>query len=253
MVRLRTTWLCVASAKPSAVACPISAAAEPETRPLALFAFPSDQTSARRLPLVIVQDGAPELWILVTEALEHRGIAADYAVIDRFHVNEHLAKALEALVEDDDDRRRIYDRWQRSLDNNDRAVENIVRFLDNELTGAMVDSTVGLACRRPLTQHARKLPQAKLAELVRHTGYLDGNRNLLRYSTLRKRGLAIGSGVTEGACKSVVTCRFKRSGQRWSIPNITAGLTLRTTYLGDRLQPFWRELTKCYRAPIRPN
>src|SRR2546428_13654802 len=35
------------------------------------------------------------------------------------------------------------------------------------------------------------------------------------YEGYRRRGLPIGSGVTEAACKTVFTQRFKRSGMRW--------------------------------------
>jgi hypothetical protein len=35
------------------------------------------------------------------------------------------------------------------------------------------------------------------------------------YQGYRRHGLPIGSGVTEAACKTVFTQRFKRSGMRW--------------------------------------
>jgi hypothetical protein len=36
------------------------------------------------------------------------------------------------------------------------------------------------------------------------------------YAAYRRRGLPSGSGVTEAACKTVFTQRFKRSGMRWN-------------------------------------
>ncbi len=60
------------------------------------------------------------------------------------------------------------------------------------------------------------IPTARCAELAGHIGYLARNRRRMRYATARVRGFPIGSGVTVGACKSVVPARFKRSGQRWS-------------------------------------
>ncbi len=51
------------------------------------------------------------------------------------------------------------------------------------------------------------------------------------YAGYRRHGLPIGSGVTEAACKTVFTQRFKRSGMRWSHESGQVILDLRTTYL----------------------
>jgi hypothetical protein len=40
-----------------------------------------------------------------------------------------------------------------------------------------------------------------------------------------------------GACKSVVTMPFKRSGQRWCEAGLAPCLSLRALYLSERLQP----------------
>jgi hypothetical protein len=47
-----------------------------------------------------------------------------------------------------------------------------------------------------------------------HVEYFRNHRHLLRYATSLRHGCPIGGGPTKGACKSVVTMRFKRSGQR---------------------------------------
>ena len=38
----------------------------------------------------------------------------------------------------------------------------------------------------------------------------------MRYDVCRKRGMPVGSGVVESACKRIVGSRFKRAGFRWS-------------------------------------
>jgi hypothetical protein len=45
--------------------------------------------------------------------------------------------------------------------------------------------------------------------------YVRRHRRLMDYQSYRRHGLPIGSGVTEAACKTVFTQRFKRSGMRW--------------------------------------
>jgi hypothetical protein len=45
--------------------------------------------------------------------------------------------------------------------------------------------------------------------------YLVNHRHGMDYHSYRKRGLPIGSGITEAACKTVFTQRFKCSGMTW--------------------------------------
>lgn len=62
----------------------------------------------------------------------------------------------------------------------------------------------------------------------------------MRYASLRAVGLPTGSGTTEGACKSLVMIRAKRCGQRWHPKGIKSVLTLRSLYMSNRLDTFWR-------------
>src|SRR5262249_47643777 len=61
----------------------------------------------------------------------------------------------------------------------------------------------------------RKMTKAQKAEFWKAYNYLRRHRRLMDYPGYRRRGLPIGSGVTEAACKTVFTQRFKRSGMRW--------------------------------------
>jgi len=47
------------------------------------------------------------------------------------------------------------------------------------------------------------------------------------YREYRRLGLPIGSGITEAACKTVFTQRFKESGMSWGIAGGGVILTLR--------------------------
>jgi hypothetical protein len=61
--------------------------------------------------------------------------------------------------------------------------------------------------------------------------YLRRHRRWMDYEGHRRRGLPIGSGVTEAACKTVFTQRFKRSGMRWAQETGQIILDLRVAYL----------------------
>lgn len=73
----------------------------------------------------------------------------------------------------------------------------------------------------------------------------------MRYATMRAKGLPCGSGATEGACKSVVTMRTKRSGQRWREDGVTAALTPRAIYLSERLPTMWPYIAAEYSADVQ--
>ena len=61
--------------------------------------------------------------------------------------------------------------------------------------------------------------------------YLSKRLRFTDYFTCRRRGLPIGSGVTEAACKIVFTQRFKRSGMTWTRDGGQHVLLLRTLTL----------------------
>jgi hypothetical protein len=47
------------------------------------------------------------------------------------------------------------------------------------------------------------------------TGYFERNQRRMDYPRYTRAGLPIGSGAVEGACKHLVTARFKQAGMRW--------------------------------------
>jgi len=89
-----------------------------------------------------------------------------------------------------------------------------------------------------------------IEQLHPHVIYFDNNASLMRYASLIDHGLPIGSGATEGACRSVIGARTKRSGQRWRPNGLEAVLTLRAIHMSERLQRFWAHLSRGYRAEI---
>jgi hypothetical protein len=77
----------------------------------------------------------------------------------------------------------------------------------------------------------RKMSKAQAAEFWKAYNYLRRHRRLMDYPGYRRRGLPIGSGVTEAACKTVFTQRFKRSGMRWLQESGQVILDLRLLHL----------------------
>jgi hypothetical protein len=69
--------------------------------------------------------------------------------------------------------------------------------------------------------------------------YLTNQDARLGYDRFRARGLDIGSGQVESACKNVVAARMKRAGMRWFLRGAQATLSLRTLYMNDQWERFW--------------
>ena len=72
-------------------------------------------------------------------------------------------------------------------------------------------------------------------ELDYHTAsqYLRNHAAHMNYAAARRRGLPIGSGVTEAGCKTLFTQRFKQSGMKWSLAGGQPILNLRSIALSE--------------------
>jgi hypothetical protein len=204
------------------------------------------------LPLVVIQDGAPELWRLLRAACEQHGVKPALEMIDRFHLDERLAAILELVAASDHCAATLRARWATSLDRSDTAIDRIVRELDG-IDARITDSPWldHRGFRSSLAHHLRKhVANGKTGELHGHIEYLRNNRRRMRYASARRAGFPVGSGVTEGACKSLIACRFKRSGQRWFEQGLSACLSLRALHLNEHLAPCFRLVAASYSRAV---
>ena len=72
--------------------------------------------------------------------------------------------------------------------------------------------------------------------------YFEANKDRMRCDLYRQRGLPVGSGVVESACKQIVGNRFKRAGCRWSKAGANALLAVKCCIENNRWADFldWR-------------
>jgi hypothetical protein len=169
----------------------------------------------------VVQDGAHEMWNLVRpelENLKHLGVIDSWSeAIDFCHLLERLSETLELIG--DDNRIWRLQNWRADLETCNNTIDSIashLRFHRNDVKNA-----------------------EKLAKLDAHITYIENNNDRMRYKTMRSRGLPVGSGVTESACKTVVNMRAKGAGQRWHCPGLRGVLNLRAINASDRFDAFW--------------
>lgn len=90
----------------------------------------------------------------------------------------------------------------------------------------------------PVASKAQRQVQDKLLH------YYQTNACRMHYPAYRQRSLQIGSGAIEATHRSVVQCRLKLSGQRWSRTGAQNVLNLRTLRMSGR----WHQLRQTLRA-----
>lgn len=164
--------------------------------------------------VVVVADGAPWIW---NQAAEHFPQATQ--ILDFYHASERLHSVGRTVYGDGTKAARAW------------ADRNVTRLSAGDWKGLLCS----LKALRPRTAEGRDAVRLAL-------GYFATNRQRMDYPAYRARGLHIGSGVVEAACKAVVATRCKRAGMRWSQPGAQAVLTLRTLLLNERWDEYWQPL-----------
>lgn len=186
-----------------------------------------------KLSVGLVQDGAPEMWSTMRAGLgllKRDGVLTGWVEgIDRYHLLERLAAALEVSEDDAAERKRLLEGWKDQFDVQDSTIDAIDRHL---------------------TARYRELSADRQRLLWEHMVYVANNKDRMRYVSLAVAGLPCGSGVTESAAKTVVNRRAKNSGQRWSVDGLRNVLTLRAALQSDRLPAFWNYFSRRYTAAV---
>lgn len=80
----------------------------------------------------------------------------------------------------------------------------------------------------------KNLPQAESTQVLQVIGYLENNRQKMKYGLYRQKGWMIGSGAIESAHRTVLQVRMKRSGQRWANHGCDNLIKLRVIYKNDQ-------------------
>jgi hypothetical protein len=89
----------------------------------------------------------------------------------------------------------------------------------------------------------------KRAELDKAYRYLRDRMRYLDYAAYRKRGLPLGSGITEAGCKTVYTQRLKLSGMRWKKAGANCILQLRVLRLSGVWDEAYRRVLRAIKQP----
>lgn len=161
------------------------------------------------LPIVLLCDGAHELWSKLESALE--GVPNVTSTLDFWHLAEKLGAAASVVTSDG---KATLSRWKLALLNRTHAAAEIVAEL-----------------RSSGREHVAVGKSQPVHEALT---YLANHRDRLTYKANRRRGLPIGSGPVEANVKSIYFVRINRPGARWKPRTADHILQLRAHLLSSR-------------------
>jgi hypothetical protein len=171
--------------------------------------------------LIKIADGATDNWRFLSDTLlPGKGIE----LLDYFHACDHLHDAMEAA----------YGKGSATALAKYQAYKSLLK---NEIGG--IEKVINT-----LKYHSQKNPGNK--KLKTELQYFRNNRHRMLYAQALKSKYPIGSGVTEAACKTLVTQRMKCAGMRWNIKGGQGVLTARSLIQSEQFEKGWEILSETY-------
>jgi hypothetical protein len=181
------------------------------------------------LEVVAIADGAEENWRYFDRPLYSEATR----IVDHGHACDHLRAAMSAYY------------GEASLEG--RAEYSRLRILLRDQADG-VDAVIA-----ELGRLARKLSgqrhKSRRKRLRRELTYVKNQRHRMDYADYQARGLPIGSGLVEAACKTLATQRLKRSGMSWR-QGKQAILTIRSLQQSQRWSAAWALLSAHFRVTV---
>ena len=168
-----------------------------------------------------IADGAKSNWSFLGQHVEQQ-------IADFYHASEYLTDAADAI-------------WSRSKDKSKRDVwlATHCHQLKHEDNG--IDNIV----KEMQEIDIQSWPSERAQKLATCITYFTNQRHRMKYAEYQKKGMPIGSGVTEAACKTLVKQRMCRSGMQWSERGAQVILSLRALVLtATRWDQFWRKINQ---------
>jgi hypothetical protein len=181
------------------------------------------------LIVVAIADGAEENWRYFDRPFSDSATR----IVDHGHACEHLREAMSACYGDKSvEGRAQYARFRLVLRDQPGGVDDVIAQLGR------------------LSRRLRgKRHKARRKRLQSELTYFQNQRGRMAYADYQARGLPIGSGVVEAACKTLATQRLKRSGMSWR-DGKQAILTIRSLQQSQRWPAAWALLAAHFRVTV---
>ena len=174
---------------------------------------------------IFLCDGHRSIWSYA----QNNPMYNDYEkLIDFYHTTEHLSKAGEALFGKSSDMGTAwYNKYRRKLLEDNDGAESVLRSM---------------------IYYSQNLPKSRRDALEVERTFFMRNKDRMSYADFLARGLPIGCGPVEAACKSIVKTRLCRSGMRWSRQGGQRILHLRCFVKSNRWDVFWKQYIQLKRS-----
>lgn len=179
------------------------------------------------IPKVFLCDAARSIWKYRKESALFRGFEP---LVDCCHALEHLSLAAEALFgKGTKEARRWFEQYTAVLIEHEGGARRVLRSMDYH-------------------GKARALGSSQQQALDQQRKFFANNAFMMNYAEFRRRGLPIGSGPVEAACKTLVKQRLCQSGMRWSQEGGQAILDPRTYIKSGRWEAMWKHYNQLENA-----
>ncbi|HWU36589.1 MAG TPA: ISKra4 family transposase, partial [Candidatus Acidoferrum sp.] len=162
-------------------------------------------------PMIHIGDGQETLWEARAAYLPDGNLTE---ILDLLHVTPRLWQAAHLFSGEKSREAEVFVR------------ERLLRILQGQGEGVI------RGLREMGTKRGLKGQKKKKLKVI--CGYLEKNRERMRYDEYLEKGYPIASGVIEGACRHLVKDRMERAGMHWTVRGAQAMLDVRSTCLnGD--------------------
>lgn len=156
-------------------------------------------------PVIVLCDGERALWLTFLTLLTRPVVA----ILDLWHVLTYLWLAAKL--------------FHGAKSAQEQFVTARLRMLLEGKVGGVIKGLKQMGTQQGLAGEKKRT----LAKVV---GYLERNREHMKYDQYLRAGYPIGSGVIEGACRHVIKDRMERAGMLWTLDGASALLRLRVVH-----------------------
>jgi len=163
----------------------------------------------------VLADGAKWIWDQAARRLPRHNT---HWCVDVYHVSEHLHAAGKALF----DQPAAAKTWA-----------------EQALHTALAHNGPTLIRQLQAQRETLSKDDARRTPLNQLIGYLSDNADSLWYRDRLRRGLAIGSGLIESACKTIIGGRLKINSARWRVHRAEHMAALRCLEYADLTETYW--------------
>lgn len=166
----------------------------------------------------IIADGAHWIWNICKELFPNA-----IEVLDYYHCKENVFEYYNEVYRDDKEKAT-------------NEANKIMKKIEREVKIETI---------------LKQIPELEIIPqgIVNLKSYLDYHKDRIKYKTIKKLKLDIGSGVIESGNKNVIQHRMKQTGMQWKGENVNAIASLRCKNFSFKWEDVKNEIHKLFSVP----